>query len=91
MSFVDPVNSQLTQWGPMEGEGMGLKFIPVIVRHLLGPLRMFGPLAGTSWTHMYVASPNSSNGGFNPPPAAHPPPPSTPHPFTHPSPIMCHP
>ena len=31
-------------------EGMGLKFIPVVVRHLLGPLSMFGPMAGTSWT-----------------------------------------
>ena len=29
-------------------EGMGLKFTPVIVRHLLGPLCMFGPMAGTS-------------------------------------------
>ena len=32
-------------------EGMGLKFIPVEVRHLLGPLSMFGSMAGTSWTH----------------------------------------
>ena len=24
-------------------EGMGLKFIPVVVRHLLGPLSMTGP------------------------------------------------
>ena len=32
-------------------EDMGLKFTPVIVRHLLGPLSMFGPMAGTSWTH----------------------------------------
>ena len=32
-------------------EGMGLKFTPVIVGHLLGPLSMFGPMASTSWTH----------------------------------------
>ena len=32
-------------------EGMGLKFTPVVVRRLLGPLSMFGPMAGTSWTH----------------------------------------
>ena len=28
--------------------GMGLKVIPLAVRHLLGPLGMFGPMAGTS-------------------------------------------
>ena len=32
-------------------EGMGLKLTPVLVRHLLGPLSMFGPMTGTSWTH----------------------------------------
>ena len=32
-------------------EGMGVKFNPVVVRHLLGPLSMCGPVAGTSWTH----------------------------------------
>ena len=31
-------------------EGMGLTFTLVIVRHRLGPLSMFGPIAGTSWT-----------------------------------------
>ena len=36
-------------------EGMGLKFTPVVVRHLLGLLSMFGP----TWTQ---ASPNTSNG-----------------------------
>ena len=41
-------------------EGMCLKFTPVLVRHLLGHLSMFGPTAGTSWTH--IASPNSPNG-----------------------------
>ena len=35
-------------------EGMGLKFIRVMVRCLLGPLSMFGPMAGTSWIHSYV-------------------------------------
>ena len=61
-------------------EIMGLKFTPVVVRHLLVPLGMFGPMAGTSWT----------NRGFNPPPAAHPPqhPPSPPPtlPTAHPNP-----
>ena len=32
-------------------EGKGLKLIPVVVRHLLGRLDMFGLMAGTSWTH----------------------------------------
>ena len=32
-------------------EGMDLKVTLVIIRHLLGPLSMFGPMAGTSWTH----------------------------------------
>ena len=37
-------------------EGMGLKFTLVIVRHFLGPLNMFGPMTGTSWTHRIVES-----------------------------------
>ena len=32
-------------------EGMGLKLSPVVVRCFLGPLGMFGPMIGTSWTH----------------------------------------
>ena len=32
-------------------EGMGLKFIPVVVRRLLGPLSVFGPMADTSWSY----------------------------------------
>ena len=32
-------------------EGMDLKLTPVAVRHLLGPLSMFRPIVGTSWTH----------------------------------------
>ena len=32
-------------------KGMGLKLTPVVVRRLLRPLSMFGPMAGTSWTH----------------------------------------
>ena len=47
-------------------EGMDLKFTPVVA--------CFGPLPGTSWTHNYIASPNSPFKWFNPPPAAHPPP-----------------
>ena len=30
---------------------MDLKLTPVVVRRLLGPLSMLGPVAGTSWTH----------------------------------------
>ena len=30
-------------------EGMSLKLTPVVVKRLLGPLSMFGPMAGT-WT-----------------------------------------
>ena len=36
----------------MEGnQGMGLKLTPVIAKHLLGHLSMFGPMSGTSWIH----------------------------------------
>ena len=35
-------------------EGTGLKFAPVVVRHLLDPLSMFEPMDRTSWTHNYV-------------------------------------
>ena len=43
-------------------EGMGLKFISVIVGHLVGHLSTFGPIymADTSWTH----NPNSPNGAI---------------------------
>ena len=63
-------------------EAMGLKFTPVVVRGLLGPLCMLGPIAGILG---FIASPNSSNGGFNLHPAAHyPPHPLSPtHPFIH--------
>ena len=38
--------------GPVEDmEDMGLKFTPVIGRHLLGHLSMFGPVDSTSGTH----------------------------------------
>ena len=54
--------------------GMGLIFIPVLVRHLLGPP---GLSIGLSWTHSYT--PNSPIGWYNPSPASHlPPPPPTP-------------
>ena len=52
-------------------EGMGLKFTPVIGRDLLCHSSMFGPIAGTSGTH--IASPNSLNREFNPSLASHPP------------------
>ena len=32
-------------------EAMGLKFTPVVVRHLIGRLSMFVPMAATSWTY----------------------------------------
>ena len=32
-------------------EGMVLKLTPVVMRRLLGPLSMFMPMAGTSWTY----------------------------------------
>ena len=50
--------------------GMGSKFAPVMVRHLVGHLGMFRPMAGTSWAHGWSGGPN---GGFGPPLAAHPP------------------
>ena len=62
-------------------EAMGLKFTPVVVRHLLGPLSVFGPAAGTFF-HGLMASTNSPNGGCNLPPAAHPLSPPTPPPYT---------
>ena len=34
-------------------KGMGLKLTTVVLRCLLGRLGMFGPMAGTSWTHSY--------------------------------------
>ena len=55
-------------------EGMGLKLIPVVVRHLLGPLSMFEPMAGTSWTHSYIVQTVL----MELPQAAHPPSPLTP-------------
>ena len=42
-------------------EGMGLKFTPPVVRHLLVPLSMFGCMAGALLG--LIASPNSPNGG----------------------------
>ena len=61
----------------MHTEGMGLKLTPVVVRHLLG---------ADLWLALcrLIASPNSPNKKFNPPPAAHHSPPLTPpHPLTH--------
>ena len=31
--------------------GMGLIFMPVLVRCLLGPLGLSGPMTSNSWTH----------------------------------------
>ena len=35
---------------------MGLKLTPLVVKRLLGPLSMFGPVVGISWIHI-IASP----------------------------------
>ena len=35
-------------------KGVGLKLTLVVVRHLIGPPSMFGPMAETSWTHSYI-------------------------------------
>ena len=60
-------------------EGVGLKFTPVVVRGLLDPLCMLGPITGILGL---IASPNS---GFHLPPAVHHPPhPLSPiHPLIH--------
>ena len=75
VSFADPVNSSLRQWDP-RGALHGLKFTPVMedvsyaIQACLGLwLALLGP----------IASPNSPNGRFNPPPASHPSPPPTPY------------
>ena len=60
----------------MHMEGMGLNLTPVVVRSLLGPLGMFGPIALTLFR--LIPSPNSPNRVYKPPLAAHPPPPPTP-------------
>ena len=54
--------------------GMGLKLMPVVMRHLLDPLGMSRLMAGTSWTHNYYNSPKI---GYNLPLVALPPPPPT--------------
>ena len=63
-------------------EGIDLKLTQVVMRYLLGPLSMFGPMAGTSWFHSY----STQSSGFNLPPAIHPPQPSP----TLSPPYMCH-
>ena len=59
-------------------EGMGLKFTPVVVRHLLGPLSFLGIWQAL---HGLIASPNGPDEGFNLPPSAHPPPTHPPTPL----------
>ena len=53
-------------------ECMGLKSTPVVAKLLLGPLTCMGLWLAL---HEHMASPNSPNGGFSLPLAAHPPPP----------------
>ena len=40
-------------------EGMGLKLTPVLVRYLLSPLGLFGPIADVPWTYDQLATLNS--------------------------------
>ena len=49
--------------------GMCLKFSPVIVKHLLGPLSMYDLWMATL---KLTAVPNSPNRGYNQPSTAHP-------------------
>ena len=62
-------------------EGMGLKFMSVVVRRLFGPLSVFRSIRLAVLG--FIASLNSPNGGFNPLPTVHPPPPPTSPPLTH--------
>ena len=66
-------------------EGMGLKLTPVVVRCLLGPLSMFGSIAGTLGL---IARPNSPNGGYGLPLTAHLPH-CPPHPPPNHPPLIC--
>ena len=50
-------------------EGMGLIFIPVLVRLLLGPPGLSRPMISSSWT---LATPNSPIGRYNLPLVSHP-------------------
>ena len=38
--------------------GMGLIFTPVLVRRLLSPSVLSGPMTSTSWTHSYSKQSN---------------------------------
>ena len=53
-------------------EGMGLKFTPVLGRHLLHYSSMFWPMADTSGT-LILATLNCPDRGFNPNPYIVPP------------------
>ena len=53
-------------------EGMDLKFTPAIGRCLLPPFKHVWAYGWHFWDPA-IASPNSLNGRFNPPPASHPP------------------
>ena len=52
---------------------MGLTFTPVLVRHLLGPIGLSGPITSTYWTRSY-----SKHSGYPPAP---PPTPLPSHPL----------
>ena len=73
----------------MDMRYMGLIFTPVIVKHLLDTLGLFGPM--TSIPLGLVDAPYSCIGRYNPLLAAHLPPPPTPNPSaslpTHP--LVC--
>ena len=55
---------------------MGLKFTQLLMRCLLGPLGLSGPIAGASWTHSYS---KQLSGRYIPLPSAHNPHPPPTH------------
>ena len=52
-------------------EGMGLIFTPMLVRHLIGPLGLSGPI--TIALLGLIGVPNNPIRRYHPPPASHPP------------------
>ena len=83
-SFANPVNSWLRQWDPW---GMlygrhGSEIHPSDGETSLTPFKHVWTYGWHFWD-LYIASPNSLNGRFNPPPASYPsPPPTQPPPIT---------
>ena len=68
---------------------MGLIFTPVLVRRVLGPLGLSGPVTAVALLGL-IGAQNSPVGKHNLPPAAHlPPPPTPPHPILPDHPPTC--